>query len=106
MKNMNMTISNKLALRFGAWGSDGKLKYLNTVIAVRDLEDASDKWCDYRAVRGFGSSDAPVVVVVDTETGEHVAKISYNGRAWDINGEEIPLHGMKTVAQCKAAGWR
>ena len=91
-------IAGPLALRFGGWGRDGKLTYSNLVLAVRDIADASGKWCALRDSEGFGASDAPIVVVVNTITGEQVAKISYNGRAWGIDGVEISFDGRKTAA--------
>jgi hypothetical protein len=54
---------------------------------------------------GLGSSNSPIVVVVDVDTGEHVAKISYNGRVWGADGKEIPINERKTVARHDAEGW-
>jgi len=82
-------LSGELALRFGDWGPDGKLHYSNKVIGVPSLEDAARKWNEIREKSGAGASESPVVVVVNTKTGEHVAKVSYNGRLWDAQGKEI-----------------
>jgi hypothetical protein len=84
---MNVT-SDRLALRFGNW-SRGKLCFSNKVIGVESLQHASKIWCDIRKKSGAGASQSPIVMVVDTETGEHVAKISYNGRIWGMDGAEI-----------------
>jgi hypothetical protein len=101
----SLQIKSKLALQLGNWNSRGKLVYSNNVLAVDDFEDASHKWEAIRDAEGYGSSDCPIVVVVDTTTGNQVAKISYNGRVWDEAGIEIPIDGEKTAAQHEAEGW-
>jgi hypothetical protein len=78
---MNVTQST-LALRFGK---------SRAVIAVASIAEASEKWCAYRDERGLGASESPRVTVIDTATGQTVAHISYNGRAWDDNDKEICL---------------
>jgi hypothetical protein len=85
------TVSVTLALQFGNWGRNGKLHFSNKVIAVNDLADASAKWGQIRDFEGWGASESPVVVVVNTVTGEQVAKVSYNGRVWDSAGKEIRI---------------
>lgn len=85
----SIIVKPALALRFGSWGLDGKLHFLNHVLAVTDLQDASSKWSKIRDLRGCGASESPIVMVVDTNTGEHVAKVSYNGRVWATDGKEI-----------------
>lgn len=72
--------TNSLALRFGK---------SRAVIAVASIADASAKWGTYRDAHGLGASESPRVTVIDTYTGQTVAQISYNGRAWDKNGQEI-----------------
>ena len=69
----------QLALRFGKWARNGKLTYSNRVIAVDGFEDASRKWEIIRDAGDFGATNCPIVVVVDLDSGEHVAKISHNG---------------------------
>jgi len=88
---MNLTRTPRLALRFGTWGDRGKLIYSNQVLAVSGFRDASEKWSELRDRTGVGSSNSPIVVVVDTDNGEHVAKVSYNGRVWGADGKEIAL---------------
>lgn len=40
---------------------------------------------------GMGASMMPQGTVVHFETGETVARISYNGCVWDMAGREIAL---------------
>lgn len=94
-----------LAIQFGAWGEDGKLHYSNQVIAVDSLKDASNKWNAFRERTGIASSETPVIQVVNTGTGEVVAKLSYNGRLWDASGKEIkpaPAPTLPTPETAKA----
>jgi hypothetical protein len=85
-----LQVSGKpLALRFGRW-VNGKLKYSNEVVGVDSFEEAGRRWDQIRDEHGFGSSNSPIVTVVDTKTGKDMAKVSYNGRVWDTDGKEIP----------------
>ncbi len=86
--NAEMTATQSLALCFGTW-LRGKLRYSNKVIAVTGFQDASRKWAAIRDSRNLGAGESPLCVVVNTATGEHVAKISYNGRVWANDGSEI-----------------
>ena len=71
-----------LALRFG-----NKKK----LVAVGSIIEASDAWCKIRDERDLGASQSPKVTVIDIATGNVVATISYNGRAWANDGTEIAL---------------
>jgi hypothetical protein len=108
-RHMNATLipAQQLALKFGAWSPrTGKLTYSKRVIAVDSLLDASKKWDALRDAKGYSSSACPVVMVVDVDSGEDVAKISYNGRVWAPNGIEIQVDpNVKTVAQHEAEDW-
>lgn len=102
---MQIVIAAKLALQFGDWGRDGKLHYSRKVIAITDFADAVAKWETIRGENGFRAGNCPIVVVVDTTTGEQVAKISYNGRVWGADGKEIRVNGCKLAAEHEADGW-
>ena len=61
---------------------------------VTSIKEASLKWLvheqnEIAAGRG-GSRRMPTVLVYD-EAGNRLARISYNGRAWDNNDNEILL---------------
>lgn len=58
------------------------------------LQHASQLWQNYRDEHGFGSRDAPKVLLY--QGGKKIGTISYNGRLWDLHGIEIPLEGVKT----------
>lgn len=108
MNNQMTTLlaPTQLALRFGKWARNGKLTYSNRVIAVENLEDASRKWEMIRDAADFGASNCPIVVVVDLDSGEDIAKISYNGRVWGEDGKEIRIAQRKTAAEHGTEGWR
>ena len=59
------------------------------LIGVASIGEASRLWERVRDDRNLGSSNSPLVSVIDTTTGARVATISYNGRAWDLDGMEI-----------------
>jgi hypothetical protein len=69
-----------LALRFGK---------ARKVFAVQSLAEASEYWTRFRDAQGLASSESPSVSVINTATGNTVATISYNGRIWGMDGEEI-----------------
>jgi GNAT superfamily N-acetyltransferase len=50
---------------------------------VRELVDRHEQ------ATGEGASSFPSTHVIDTRTGAPVARISYNGRVWDMAGKEI-----------------
>ena len=54
---------------------------------VESLKSASDEWCKYRDFHGLGASESPPVWVFGN--GKKVARVSYNGRLWDLDGKEI-----------------
>lgn len=57
---------------------------------------------------GRGSSGVRDILLHDID-GKQIGRVSFNGRVWlhDIDGDkEIPLPGVKTVAQCNAEGWQ
>jgi hypothetical protein len=104
--NNTLATTQQLAMKFGTWSGTGKLNYSRRVIAVDSLLDASKKWDALRDAGDYSSSDSPIVMVVDVDTGEDVAKISYNGRVWAPNGQEIQVDPkVKTVAQHEAEDW-
>ena len=50
---------------------------------VESVAHGSRLWCSMRDRYGYRSSTMPSVMVVDARTREPIARISYNGRAWD-----------------------
>jgi hypothetical protein len=59
------------------------------VMAVGSLAEAVELWRGIRDENNLGASAMPSVTVVDTDTGATVARISYNGRLWDSQGNQI-----------------
>jgi hypothetical protein len=59
------------------------------VVPVESLQDASQKWCAVRDASGKGASECLPITVVDLDTGKTIARISYNGRIWSMDGQEI-----------------
>lgn len=90
VKDLTAPTETQMAMQFGDWVK-GKLRYSNKVIAVSSMGEASDKWCQLRDAANLGASEAPIVVVIDINNGEQLAKVSYNGRVWDTEGKEIDL---------------
>ena len=65
-----------------------------------------------RAMEAGGTSAGVRDIELCNSEGKVVGHVSFNGRVW-LNGPdgwrsniEIPLPGVKTVAQCEAEGWR
>ena len=56
---------------------------------VESLRSASDEWCRFRDAHALGASESPSVWVFSN--GKKVARVSYNGRIWDLHGNEILL---------------
>jgi hypothetical protein len=93
-------LSQPMALRFG--------KRSNEVIGVNSFEEAGRKWDEIRDRHGFGASESPEVTVIDTRTGKELAKVSYNGRVWNLDGTEIPRtdnrgYGKKSAIDVESA---
>jgi hypothetical protein len=66
------------------------VKYRGTVYPVASLEDAADKWNEFRdaAMRqGLGPDDICGHLDVRTSSGRKVARISWNGRVWPAGHE-------------------
>jgi hypothetical protein len=42
-----------------------------------------------RDASGKGASECLPITVVDLDTGKTIARISYNGRIWSMDGQEI-----------------
>lgn len=59
------------------------------VVGVDTIAEAQAFWRRMLVCNDWGASDAPSVRVINVETGEPIARISYNGRAWDMQGKEI-----------------
>jgi hypothetical protein len=49
--------------------------------AVDSLQDAANKWDEFRQKSGIGGSETPRVLIVD-QNGKEVGRISYNGKVW------------------------
>jgi hypothetical protein len=54
---------------------------------VQSLQSASDEWCKYRNSLELGASESPAVWVFSD--GKKIARVSYNGRIWALDGKEI-----------------
>lgn len=89
-----MRFSGELACSLGV---DGKR------FPVASLREASDK---FRAVtEHFASSEMPANCVIWCD-GKQVATVSYNGRVWDMEGEEIQVDpSRRTCKQLDKEGW-
>ena len=82
-------------------------------VEVASLAEASRACRAYIERNGQGGGNWVGGKVTD-DAGRHVADISYNGRAWQpvadgrptLHRVEIPLPGIKTVAECEHDGWR
>lgn len=77
-----------LAIQFGRWAGR-KIQLSSKVISVNSLSEASNRWNQIRDEQEFRASNSPLVFIVNTVTGEQIAKISYNGRVWGCDGKEI-----------------
>lgn len=70
--------AGSLSVRFG-----------NQTFPVESIEDAQTKWRAFRDETKAGNSEIGNGVEVFGADGKQVARISYNGRAWDTNDKEI-----------------
>lgn len=69
---------------------------------VDSIEDAQSKWRAFRDATGAGNSAIGNGVEVFGEDGQQVARISYNGRAWDNADNEIkPAIGAGAATQAQ-----
>jgi len=57
---------------------------------VDSFKAASAEWCKYRDSNDLGSSESPAVFVF--QGGSKLARISYNGRVWNLDGTEIDIN--------------
>ena len=64
-----------------------QMQILDTTYTVDTLADARDLWNATRDRLDFGASTQAGADV--TQDGATVARVSYNGRLWDITGAEI-----------------
>lgn len=65
-----------------------KLKIGSKRYAVESLKEASAFYSKTRDDSGEGASTFPTGIVFDN-AGKFLARVSYNGRLWALNGEEI-----------------
>lgn len=72
--------TTRLAVRLGA---------SRELIGVNNLQEASRAWTYLRDKHSLGASQSPKVTVIDCITLNPIATISYNGRIWDMRGNEI-----------------
>lgn len=56
---------------------------------VESVEDALQKWVKFQETAGAGVSQVGNGVEVKDQTGKVVGRISYNGRAWDADGNLV-----------------
>lgn len=66
---------------------------------VDSLRDASDKYCMARDRSGMGASEWPPAKVFNN--GKQVAKISYNGRVWDMEGNPVNIGDQGVIESAK-----
>lgn len=59
------------------------------IVAVRTLDEARAAWCRYRDASGIGASGMVRGCGEYREGGVLVARVSYNGRMWAVDGSEI-----------------
>lgn len=62
----------------------------NQTYEVGSFAEASKKYGDLRKASNAGSSQLPPAFITDAD-GNRIARISYNGRVWDNEGNEIDL---------------
>jgi len=71
------------------------------------LAAASRAWEDYRDDHELGSSDSPDVRVINFDTHEVVARVSYNGRVWvTVAGPEVCVYSPVPRQACPECGDR
>ena len=58
-------------------------------VAVNDWSEASSVFRDWIEKNGYGASNLTNEAGVILDMGKKVAHVSYNGRVWAVNGEEI-----------------
>jgi hypothetical protein len=66
-----------------------------TMHECADLATCVALWKERRNVYDLTSQDLHQVVVDSLETGKPVAQIAYNGRAFDMSGNEIAIGGAR-----------
>jgi hypothetical protein len=63
---------------------------------VESMQSAAEEWCKHRDAHNLGASESPSVCVY--RDCAKIARISYNGRIWDLDGNEIlPLQIQVTA---------
>lgn len=63
-----------------------------TLVLVSDLQTAVRLWEEERDRKGLGASDCKRGCGnIRNESGELIARVSYNGRVWSVTGEEMTL---------------
>lgn len=73
-------------------------------VPVADLADAVRVCEAFISRNGLGGGNWNAGRVF--EAGKQVAKVSFNGRLWDMQGVEIAQAGLKTAAQHRAECWK
>lgn len=54
---------------------------------------------EYIAYHDLGGGNWNGGAIFDNATKKQVARVSYNGRVWDMNDNEIGMHGMKGFSE-------
>ncbi len=72
-----------------------RVTFMGESFQVDSLEDASKKWREFVEREGLGASEIMNAMGSDSvpvmQDGVQVARISYNGRVWDMEGNEIDV---------------
>lgn len=67
--------------------SNLQVKIGSKKVGAISLDHAKKLWINYRDLHNLGASESPNVFLY--LLGSKIGRISYNGRAWDINGKEL-----------------
>lgn len=82
------------------------IAFMGRTEPVASFAEASHKWLDVVdevARQGVGSRGLDADPIILNAAGEQIARISYNGRVWGLDGEEISLSAAdKTTADSEA----
>lgn len=79
-----------MALTFD-YGTVENPKPTTVLLSVSSLRKGQEQWNKLRELKDWTSSTAPICYVVELPSEKRIARISYNGRIWDMEGKEIKL---------------
>lgn len=100
----------QITITLRAYGNPDFRQYADIAPArlarVNSLSDAVKAARDYISSHNLGGGNWGAKSGVVFSGKKAIARVSYNGRLWDMSGEEIPQAGVKTAKQCEDDGWR